>query len=78
LSHDDWTLAKQVCTKRQLQALDWARHGAGRHRIGLMLGIDPASARDLVKAGMRKLERAKRANGASVTPRTPERYNPGG
>jgi DNA-binding CsgD family transcriptional regulator len=66
LWHDDWALAKKVCTARQLQALDWARHGAGRHRIGLMLGLDPGSARDLVQAGMRKLERAKRADASGT------------
>lgn len=55
----EWTLAKKVCTKKQLAALDLWRHGAGRRRIGLALGIEESTAREHVRRGLAAIEKAK-------------------
>ena len=51
----EWQTAKRVCTKKQLAALDLWRRGAGKHRIGLVLGIDSATAREHVKRGLKRV-----------------------
>jgi DNA-binding CsgD family transcriptional regulator len=58
LSEHEWATAKQVCTPRQVQALDLWRRGAGKKRIGLILGIDETTARQHVQRGLARLGRA--------------------
>jgi DNA-binding CsgD family transcriptional regulator len=58
LSREEWELAKKVCTPKQLEALDLWRRGVGKRRMGDLLDIDPSTARDRVRAGLRRLGRA--------------------
>lgn len=56
LTDREWATAKDVCTERQVLALDLWRRGAGYRRIGDLLDIDESTARQHVKRGRRRLE----------------------
>lgn len=58
LSDDEWAVAKQVCTARQLTAMQYRRQGVSWRRIGRLMGLDPKTVRDHVEAGSRRLEQA--------------------
>jgi DNA-binding CsgD family transcriptional regulator len=64
LSAEEWRVAREVCTPRQLQVLDLWRRGAGKKRIGLVLGIHPSTAAEHVRAGLDNV--AKRLEEASA------------
>lgn len=55
LSQLEWETARRVCTDKQIAALDLWRRGAGKNRIGLVLGIDSATAREHVKRGLKRV-----------------------
>lgn len=55
LTANEWATAREVCTQKQITALDLWRRGAGSKRISLVMGIDPSTARAHVKAGRRRL-----------------------
>lgn len=55
LTAQEWAIACEVCTNKQLIALDLWRRGAGSKRIALVLGIDPSTARAHVKAGRKRI-----------------------
>lgn len=57
LTADEWAIAQQVCTPKQLQALDLYRRGAGRRRIAIALGITPAAVRDRIDAALLNIEK---------------------
>lgn len=58
LSTDEWKLAREVCTGRQVEALDLWRRGAGRRRIALVMGIDESTAKQHVQRGLARLGKA--------------------
>lgn len=55
LTDAEWALAKQVCTEKQLAALELWRLGAGARRMATLLGVDPSTARARVRAGLRRI-----------------------
>lgn len=55
LSELEWETAKRVCTEKQRLALDLWRRGAGKHRIAMVMGVDPSTARGHVKSGQKKI-----------------------
>ena len=55
LTPEEWAIAREICTPKQLEALDLWRRGAGYKRIATLLGVDPTSARARVAAGLRRV-----------------------
>ena len=55
LSAEEWSVAREVCTPKQVAALDLWRRGAGKKRIGLVLGIDESTAEQHVRRGLARL-----------------------
>lgn len=55
LTDHEWAVARQACTARQITALDLWRRGAGSKRISLVMGIDPSTAREHVRRGLKRL-----------------------
>lgn len=58
LTQTEWQIAKQVCTPRQLAALDIWRRGAGAKRIALILDIDESTAAQHIRRAHRRIARA--------------------
>jgi len=56
LTDHEWETARQVCTDKQILALDLWRRGAGYRRIGQLLDIDESTARQHIKRGRKRLE----------------------
>jgi DNA-binding CsgD family transcriptional regulator len=60
MTDEDWELAREVCTQKQLQVLAWHRKGYGYRTIALMFDLSPGTVRDRVKRAQQLLERASR------------------
>lgn len=58
MSDDEWTLAKTVCSPRQLAVMAHRRRGVSWRRIGRLLGISPTTARGHADAGRLAFEKA--------------------
>lgn len=58
LSTHEWTVAKEVCTPRQIQVLDAYRRGWGAKRISKLLDIDESTAQEHIRRGLRRLGKA--------------------
>lgn len=58
LTTHEWAVALEVCTERQQLALNLWQRGAGWKRIGLLMDIDPSTAREHVKRGRKRIELA--------------------
>lgn len=56
MSDEEWLVAKEVCTPRQLAAMHHRRQGMSWRRIGRVMGLDPKTVRDHVEAGSKRLE----------------------
>lgn len=56
MSQADWEIAKIICTQQQLRALNFYRRGYGKRLIGVNMNIDPSTARQHVRAGLRRIE----------------------
>lgn len=67
ISPEEWLVAIEVCTQKQVAALDLWRRGYGARRIATHLDIDVSSARYRVKAA-RKLVRLELVRRSQVTP----------
>lgn len=61
LTRDIWTIAYQVCTEKELQALRYKSAGYGYRRIARLLNISPPAVRDRLEAAERKINKAKEA-----------------
>lgn len=55
-----WTMAKRVCTAKELEALELHRIGLGYRRIALVLRIQVSTAQDRVNRAKRRIEEATR------------------
>lgn len=55
LTTHEWNIARNVCTDKQILALDLWRRGAGSKRISLVMHIDPSTARQHVRSGRKRL-----------------------
>lgn len=57
-----WKLAREVCTDRQLRALELReKHGASLYQIGYMMDLHPSTIRGHLRAASRNLRRANQA-----------------
>lgn len=56
LTDREWATANQVCTERQVLALDLWRRGASWKRIGLLMDIDRTTAREHVQRGYKRIQ----------------------
>jgi DNA-binding CsgD family transcriptional regulator len=60
LSDEEFELARAVCTRQQVRALNLWRRGYGARAIGAIMDLDRSTARQHVRAGLRRLAAAKR------------------
>lgn len=56
-----WTIATQVCTPRQLEALRWKAAGYGDRRIARFMGISKTRVGELLDTAEQKIKRQKEA-----------------
>lgn len=68
ISQTEWEIARQVCTQKQLVALEMWRRGWGARRVARHLQIDVSSARARINSGRKRIydEQIRRAEKAET------------
>lgn len=60
ISDEDYELARVVCTAQQFRSMALWRRGFGWKAIAMTMDIDRSTARQHVKAGVKRLANAQR------------------